>query len=72
MSGDRLSEIRERLFALERKMRPLAWDMERNQINEFRKVELGKLKQEQASLQVELTYLETQMFINTEPASPES
>jgi hypothetical protein len=44
MSEERLSELRELLFNLERRIKPLEWDAGRNQINEYKKVELGKLK----------------------------
>lgn len=53
MSPERISELRELLFNLERKIAPLEWDASRNQINEFKKKTLEKLKQEQASLQEE-------------------
>ena len=72
MSSERLSQLHEQLFLLERKIRPLEWDLERKQINEFRKVELSRLKLEQTHLQAELKQLETQTFINNEPASDQS
>ena len=72
MSSERLSQLHEQLFLLEGKIRPLEWDMERKQINEFRKVELSRLKLEQTHLQAELKQLETQTFINNEPASDQS
>lgn len=53
MSQERISELRELLFNLERKIAPLEWDASRNQINEFKKATLEKLKQEQVSLQEE-------------------
>lgn len=58
MSPERLSELRELLFNLERKIAPLEWDANRNQINEFKKAQLEKLKQEQAGLLQEFRELE--------------
>ncbi|MBI2102217.1 hypothetical protein HYT55_00115 [Candidatus Woesearchaeota archaeon] len=55
MAQDRIGEVRELLFQLERKMRPLEWDLNRNQINEFKKKELARLKEQQGQLQNELT-----------------
>jgi len=57
MSQERISELRELLFNLERKIAPLEWDASRNQINEFKKAALGKLKQEHATLQSEFQEL---------------
>ncbi len=54
MADERLVQVRERLISIERKLRPLEWDFSRNQINDFRKQELEKLKLEQATLQEEL------------------
>ncbi len=59
MSPERLSEIKEIIFQLERKLRPLEWDASRKQINEFKKVELQRLKEEQSKLQAELQSLES-------------
>ena len=58
MSQERISELKELLFNLERRMRPLEWDASRNQINDFKKVQLGKLKEEFSTLQNELGLLE--------------
>jgi len=58
MSPERVSEIREQLFQLERKMKPLEWDASRNQINEFKRLELERLKEEQGTLLNELNELE--------------
>ena len=58
MSQERISEIRERIFHLERKIKPLEWDAGRNQINEFKKQELGRLKEEHVALATELEELE--------------
>ena len=54
MSKERSSELRELQFHLERKIRPLEWDANRNQINDFKKLDLEKLQQEQKTLQQEL------------------
>ena len=61
MSEQRMSEIRELLFTIDRKLRPLEWDASRNQINEFKKVELERLHQEKITLVKELQGLETQI-----------
>ncbi len=60
MSQERISELKELLFNLERRIRPLEWDSSRHQINDFKKVQLGKLKEECSTLQNELQQLETQ------------
>ncbi len=60
MSQERISELKELLFNLERRIRPLEWDSSRHQINDFKKVQLGKLKEECSTLQNELEQLETQ------------
>lgn len=54
MSNERVAEIRELLFNLERRIRPLEWDASRHQINEFKKIELVRLKEEQNALIQEL------------------
>lgn len=51
-------ELRELLFNLERRIKPLEWDAARNQINEFKKQELGRLKEEFVTLRTELSLLE--------------
>ena len=58
MADSRLSEVQDRLFELERKIKPLEWDLSRNQINEFKKTTLGKLKEEFTLLRDELSSLE--------------
>lgn len=60
MSQERLSELRELLFNLERKIAPLEWDANRNQINEFKKTTLEKLKVEHDNLQREFQELGSQ------------
>lgn len=58
MSQERVSELKGLLFNLEQRMRPLEWDASRHQINDFKKVQLGKLKEEFSTLQNELQQLE--------------
>jgi hypothetical protein len=58
MSQERISEIKELLFNLDKKIKPLEWDSGRNQINEFKKVQLGKLREEHSTLSEELNGLE--------------
>jgi len=60
MSQERISEIRELLFTLERKIKPLEWDNSRNQINEFKKKTLENLQGEHSTLKQELNELEQQ------------
>ena len=60
MSQERMTELREQLFQLERRIKPLEWDAGRNQINEFKKKQLGQLKEQFNSLQQELLGLEKQ------------
>lgn len=52
--AEKLSELQERLFQLERRIRPLEWDCSRNQINEFKKIQLVKLRTEYELLQKEV------------------
>ena len=59
MSVERIQQLRELLFQLERRIKPLEWDSSRHQINEFKKVELGKLKEEHRTLQEELVTLQS-------------
>ena len=53
----RAIEIRSILISIERKMKPLEWDLNRKQINEYKKIELTKLKHEQETLLQELQAL---------------
>ncbi len=53
MEEEKLAELRERLFNLERRIAPLEWDASRNQINEFKKLQLDKLKEEKQVLKQE-------------------
>ena len=57
MSQERITELTEALFLLERRIRPLEWDASKNQINEFRRQQLDKLRTEHASLKEELAKL---------------
>ncbi len=61
MSPERISELRELLFNLERRIAPLEWDASRNQINEFKKTQLQKLKEEHSGLLREFQELEQQV-----------
>ncbi len=54
MADEQLIQVRERLVVVERKLRPLEWDATRNQINDYKKQELAKLRLEQTTLQEEL------------------
>ena len=54
MEGDNNLELRGKLLLLEKRIRPLEWDNSRNQINDYKKQELAKLKVEQANLLEEL------------------
>ena len=58
MSQERILELRELLFQLERKIKPLEWDLSRNQINQFKKKQLETLKLELTSLQKEFDTLQ--------------
>ena len=58
MSQERATELQEHLFQLERRIKPLEWDAGRNQINEFKKQQLVKLREEFNTLQQELHGLE--------------
>ncbi len=58
MGKERISEIRDLLFNLERRIAPLEWDAGRNQINEFKKAELQRLKEEHENIRKELQALE--------------
>ncbi len=57
MSQTRVKELREQIFMLERRIKPLEWDSSRNQINEFKQHQLTRLKEEHSALQVELSEL---------------
>lgn len=76
MTQNKIGEVRELLFQLERKMRPLEWDLNRNQINEFKKKELTRLKEQHNQLQHELTQLSPQQqnepVTTTEGTEPRS
>lgn len=54
MAEERLAELRKLLFGLERKIKPLEWDSTRNQINEFKKLELERMRKEHTTLSEEL------------------
>lgn len=54
MAEERLAELRKLLFGLERKIKPLEWDSSRHQINEFKKLELERMRKEHVTLSEEL------------------
>lgn len=58
MSKERAAELRELLFNLEKRIKPLEWDHSRNQINEFKLEHLKKLQEEFSTLKTELEGLE--------------
>ncbi|MBI2668455.1 hypothetical protein HYX14_01300 [Candidatus Woesearchaeota archaeon] len=60
MSEQRTQEIKDRLFQLDRKIRPLEWDATRNQINDFKRQDLQRLKDEHKILTDELLGLQQQ------------
>lgn len=71
MAEERLAELRKLLFGLERKIKPLEWDSTRNQINEFKKLDLERLRKEQQTLNEELRQLAQQKVEeNTPPSAP--
>lgn len=53
-----MAELRELLFNLEKRIKPLEWDSRRNQINEFKLEQLKKLREEHSTLKAELSGLE--------------
>lgn len=57
MSQDRVMQLREQIFLIERQIAPLEWDASRNQINQFKKIQLGRLKEQRQTLQNELHQL---------------
>ncbi len=57
MTPARIDEVRELLFQLERRIRPLEWDLSKNQINEFKKQQLVRLKEQHIQLQGELAQI---------------
>jgi hypothetical protein len=58
MSKERISEIVIVMMDLEKKMRPMRWDLSRSQINEFRKKRLKEFEGEHANLKNELEELQ--------------
>ncbi|HIJ10752.1 TPA: hypothetical protein HA278_01720 [Candidatus Woesearchaeota archaeon] len=50
MSKERLAEIHELMYTLERRMKPLEWDLSKKQINEFQRVKLERYKKEHSEL----------------------
>ncbi len=58
MSKERVLEIKEQLFQLEGKIRPLQWDFDRKQINPFKSKVLKELSVQKETLQKELAEIE--------------
>lgn len=65
MTEERIKELRETLFHLERRIKPLEWDASRNQINEFKLEQLKRMREEFIGLRKELVGLETKIDGNT-------
>jgi len=70
MSQERITELHRLLYELDRRIKPLEWDNSRNQINEFKKQTLDKLKGEQATLKQELQQLTQQTVVLTNESQP--
>ena len=54
MASEAQQDLRLQLSALERRMRPLEWDLKANQINAARRAQLEALRQEHRSLSAQL------------------
>ena len=52
-------ELQKRLFELDKKIKPLEWDSSRDQINEFKKLEMERLKAEFKSVSEEIAQLKS-------------
>ncbi len=50
-------EVKDKIFALDQRMRTLAWDAEHNQINPAKKVQYEKMKGEREQLTKQLQTL---------------
>ncbi|MBI2572311.1 hypothetical protein HYV86_00465 [Candidatus Woesearchaeota archaeon] len=59
MSAERISQLREQIIQLEKRLRQLEWDLARNQINVFQKKKLDQLRAEHTTLSSELASLES-------------
>ena len=57
MTQERLIELQKKLFDIEKQLKPLEWDSSRDQINEFKKVQMEKLRIEHKSLLEEINQL---------------
>lgn len=57
MTQERLMELQKKLFELEKRLKPLEWDSSRDQINEFKKVTLERLRIEHKSILEEINQL---------------
>ena len=58
MSKERIQELRELLFQMDGKIRPLQWDFDHKQINPFKKKEFERLTAQRLTLQEELESLQ--------------
>ena len=58
MTVERITQLREQLVQLEKRLRQLEWDLARNQINQFQKKKLEILRTEHTALTTELAGLE--------------
>jgi len=59
MTQERLIELQKKLFDIEKRLKPLEWDSSRDQINEFKKVTMEKLRVEHKSLLEEINQLKS-------------
>ena len=59
MTQERLIELQKKLLDIEKRLKPLEWDASRDQINEFKKVQMEKLKVEHKSLLEEINQLKS-------------
>jgi len=60
MVDEKIIALREQIFQLERRIKPLEWDSRRNQINEFKQKQLEKMQQEYSGLLKQLSEIEMQ------------
>ena len=60
MSKERVLEIKEQLFQLEGKIRPLQWDFDKKQINPFKSKVLKELALKRETLQKELAEMQNE------------
>jgi len=60
MVDEMVIALREQMFQLERRIKPLEWDSKRNQINEFKQKQLEKMQIEYKGLLKQLSEIEKQ------------